>query len=309
MEKYLHISVILYISTIISGFALIFNGIGIHLTRKQGPQRTHQNLIILHLSVLQIPISITALTYWISMLIYRIDNDIIIGWTVPILISCRIAVNLIIAILTAERLLAIKYSFRYMTIVSKLKLKVALIASWLPWVVSFSILASLAREMYEQVLIIVVNPVLDCLLLVFILYTYSYICWRIRKRRRMLIAISANIHQTQDSNKQALRVSTAIIVSYIIFVVMPDIADSILERFMEGETLEVIMLTAHMLNSCYYLALPIIYIFLQRNVRERLLETVVKCCSRIGIKTRNVNMISVKEERVQDVPIQKEFSI
>ena len=122
VQKHQHISAIVYISVIIAGFAFILNIIGIYFIRKQGSQRTHQRLIILHLSILQVPILICSLVYWISRLFY-----VIMHWTIPLLISFRIAINLIIAILTADRLLAIKYSLRYLVIVTKRKIMLALI--------------------------------------------------------------------------------------------------------------------------------------------------------------------------------------
>ena len=280
VQKYQHISAIFYISIVISGLALIFNAVGIYFIRKQRSQRTHQSLIILHLSILQVPISVSALAYWISILIYGTGTNTIMRWSFPILISSRTTVIFIIAILTADRLIAIKCSLRYMIVFPKRKVRVTLIASWLSWVVSFSILVSLSRETYEHVLVVFVIPVLDCLLLLFILYTYSYIYWRIRKRRRILKDTSASSYQTQNGNKQILRVSTAIIVSYILFVVLPDLINSTLELVMQGETLEFILLAAYMLNTCYYLALPSIYIFLHRDMRRMFLQSLVKCFSR-----------------------------
>ena len=299
-QTHQHIPILFYLSAVIAGLALILNIIGIPLIRVQPSQRTHQNLIILHLSILQIPISISALAYWISILIHGLGPNAIMNWSFPLVISSRTTVVLIISILTADRLIAIKYSLRYMTIASKRKVMVALIASWLPWVLGFSILASLRRETYEHALVIYVIPVLGCILLVFILYTYSYIYWRIRRRRRILKDTSASSYQTQDGNKQILRVSTAIIVSYLLFVVLPDLINSMIGQVVESESLEIIMFVANMLNTCYYLTLPIIYIFLHKEMRRMFMEAIVKCFSRSDVRNRNVNVVAFKEERMQD---------
>ena len=296
MEMHQHISIIIYVSIMIAGLAILLNMVGMYLISKQGPQRTHHNLVILHLSFLQIPISISALVYWISLSIFGTEKNTIIKWTVPLMISSRVPLNLIIAILTADRLMAVKYSLRYMAIVSKHKVKVALIASWLSWVVSFSVLVSMRKEPYRQVLDVFVIPVLDCLLLLFILCTYSYIFWRMRRRSRTLSNISTNAEQMQQGNKRALLVSTIIIFSYIIFVALPDYTDSIMQQFTGSETLEVISLASHLLDTCCYVTLPVTYIYLHKDMRRMFMESVVKCHSR---RDERPNMIAIVERRVQ----------
>ena len=291
--------VISYISLIIAAFALILNVIGIYLIHKQGSRRTHQNLIILHLSIIQIPISIGLSTYWISALMHGISSNRLVSWTLPLWISTRITIIFIISILTADRLLAIKYYLRYTVTVSKRKVKLALIMIWISWIVGCTVLKSVRIDIYIPILRGIAVPVLEGLLLTFILYTYCYIFWRMRRRREILRDSSANAPQMRHWNRQALRVSTAIIFSYIIFVVLPDFTESMLEIFVEGEDLEIILPLAYMLDTCYYVALPMTYIFLHRGLRRILIESVVRCCSRKGDMPSNATVIIRTEERAQ----------
>ena len=292
-----YLTAVSYISVVIAGTALILNVIGIYLIRKQESQRTYQNLIILNLNVIQIPISIGANAYWISVLTHGTGSKTLLRWTTPMWISARITLIFIIAIVTFDRLFAIKYSLRYLIIVSKRMVKLALSAIWLSWFVGFSVLKSMGTDIYFHVIIVLIVPISEFLLLCFILCTYFYIFWRIRKRRKILKDSSANPQQVQYWNKQALRVSTAIILSYIMFVVLPDFTDSILQPIIKGEAWEKILLTAYMLDTCYYVALPVTYIFLHRDTRRMFLENVVRCCSKKGDISNSA--IVLKDERLR----------
>ena len=292
-----HTSVMSYISIIIAGFALTLNVIGIYLIRKQSSQRTHQNLIILHLSVFQILILNSTLVYWVSVLYDVGEKNTVMVWNTSFFTSSRAMAFFLIAILTFNRLFAIKYKVRYTSIVSKRRVKVALIASWLSWVVSFSILLGKRSEALLHVLSAVVFPVGDGVILLLILYTYSYIYWTIRESRRKLSDIKESKQQTALKSKQVLRVSTAIIVSFASLVLLPDIIVSIADHYMEREASEAIACTEDLLKSCYYLTLPVTYIFLHRNLRRMFLEAVGKCCSKMHSKANKANMIVVADRK------------
>ena len=291
--------VISYVSIIIAIVSLILNIIGIHLIRKQDSQRTHQYLIILNLSIIQIPISIGNIGYWIIVLIHGKEPYTSMNWTLPLWISGRIALIMMIAMLTFDRLFAIKYSLRYTIIVSKRKVKIVLSAIWLLCIVSFSVLKALGMVAYSHLLDVTVVAILEGLLLCIILYTYCYIIWRMRRRREILRGISANTQQMQHWNKQALRVSTAIIFSYVGLVLLPDFTDSSLNPFTKGDAWENILLTAHLLDTCYYVALPITYIFLHRDMRKMFVESVVRCYNKKDDMPRSSNVSVLREERIQ----------
>ena len=172
-----------YRSIFIAGFALILNVIGIYVIHKQSSQRTHQNLIILNLSILIIPFSCSSLFTWIFVVIGIAEHNRFSNLASTCVITSRVAV---IAMLTFDRLFAIKYTLRYTILVSKRKVKVVLCAIWALWVASFSILAPLRINTFRLVCFVIVVPVIDCLLLLSIVYAYSYIYWIIRKRAKKL---------------------------------------------------------------------------------------------------------------------------
>ena len=291
--------VICCISITISGLALALNTIGIYFIRRQGSQRTHQSLIILHLSIIQIPISIAYVSYWILVWIYGEEPNAGLNWTLPIWISTRVILISIIFILTADRLLAIKYSLRYMVIISKRKLNMVLIVSWASGLVIFSILKSLRSEIYVHFILVIALPIVDSVLLVFILYTYCYIILRIRRRRQAFRDSSVNTQQMQQGSGQALRVSTVIIISYVICFILPGYTDSIIRQSVKSGTLEIILLTVNMLDTCYFIALPVAYIFLHRNMRRMFMDILFRCCCRKSEVSSNANVAEIVGERAE----------
>ena len=299
MQQTQHLFVISYISLVNVGLAFVLNIFGIYFIRKQGARRTNQSLIILHLSILQVLILLGLLAYWISVLIKVDSSDGTMKWNVPILISSRIPFLFIIAMLTFDRLFSIKYSLRHRGVASKRRVNVALAISWLSWVVSFSIIKLLGKDIYLAIFFTIVVPFMDCLLLIFILYTYCYIYWRIRMRPRHLINISTNCQQTQIGGKQALRVSTAIIVSFALLVLIPDVVVAIAGNLTESKESDIIAYTGIMMNNCYYVTLPVTYIFLHRDIRRMLMHNIVKCCCGTDKRRNNAVAIAVNEERKQ----------
>ena len=302
MQQMQHALVISLISLVIVSLSLALNILGIYLIKKQGARRTNQTVIILHLSILQVLILINVLAYWISVLT-KIDNsDGVMKWNVPIFISSRITFLLIIAILTFDRLFSIKYSLKHRTVASRRRVNIALAISWLSWAVSFSIIKILSKEIYLAIFSAVFITVMDSLLLLFILYTYSYIYWRIRIRHRNLINTSANNQQTQSGRKQAFRVSTAIIVSFTFLVLIPDVVVAIAGHFMNSKESDIIVNAGIMVNNCYYVTLPVTYIFLHRDIRRMLMDSIVKCCCRKDRRRNNAVAIAFLDEKVQQVP-------
>ena len=297
-HKTQHLSVFAIISVIIASLAVLLNIIGINLLRKQGFQRKNQLFIILHLSILQLFVLMCVLTYWILLLAGMKETDAVMVWISTILSSSRITAALIIAILTFDRLIAIKYSLRYTIILSRRRLKVAFAVSWLSCVVMFSILKPLTIKGYQFASSVVSAPAVDILLLLFILYTYAYIYWRIPTRRKIFSKTLESSQQTGTAGKQALRVSTAIIVSYVFLLLLPDLADSIVIRFMEDGASEIIRIIAYMLNTCYLITLPMTYIFLHRDMRKMFVESIMKCCSRTRPKKANMTPLTVQTVKV-----------
>ena len=271
---------------VVLSFALILNIIGTYLLHKQGVQRTHQNLIIMHLSMLQIPAVSVSLVYWLSMAIESLH----MSWIEWLVQSARIPIYLVIATLTFDRLYGVKYSLRYRSYISTRKIRTALLASWISWILIFSILFPLRSEELSHVLSAIVFPILDWLLLLFILYTYWYIFYKIRKRPKSVF--SANRLPIQRGSKQIRRVSTTIIFFYVCLVLLPDVTVSMALQILENNNVKIVYYAGVIINSCYLIALPITYVFMQKSTRNMFMNQMLNC-----FKKKDVSRGSSKDRQ------------
>ena len=267
---------------VVLSLALVLNIIGTYLLRKQGVQRTHQNLIIIHLSMLQILVTSACLVFWLSMAIERLHMP----WIELLGQSVRIPIYIVIATLTVDRLCGVKYSLRYRSYISTRKIKTALFVSWISWISIFSILFPLRSEELIHVLSVIVFPFLDWLLLLLILYTYCYIFYKIRKRPKRVS--SANRLPMQRGTKQIRRISTTIIFFYVCLVLLPDVAVSIAFQSSESNNVQIVYYAGVVMNSCYLIALPTIYVFMQKSTREMLINQILNCFKKKDISPGNL---------------------
>ena len=111
--------------------------------------------------------------------------------------------------------------------------------------------------------------------------------------------ISAYSQQTQSGSNQVLHISSTIIVLYIYLLLLPDIIDSKIEKLVNREAFIIIMFTAFMMNTCYFISIPVTYIFLHRDMRRMLLERFLRCFISRNERTSNGNVIAFTEGRVQ----------
>ena len=293
------VEVFSWISIATSSFALILNIIGLYLLRKQGATRTNQNLILLHFSIIQIPMLSVNLNYWISIMFDVPEESLQMKWTVSFLISGRMPIFLAIIILTIDRFCSIKYSLTYRSSTSKRRIKVALILTWMLWIACFVILLFFTAERLYHVLATIVIPIKDCVLILFILSTYCYIYCRINKRNRTMSTTSARSQQTQSGSRQILRVSTAIIFSYLFLVLLPDLTLSIALHHTDQYTSILIIHSRNMLNTCYMITIPLTYIFLHRNMRRIFVEKIMSCCRIEGAIPSVLSTISPTEREMK----------
>ena len=287
------------ISIAISTIALVLNIIGLDLVRKHGATRTNQNLILLHFSIIQIPMLSVNLNYWISIMLDVPEESLHMKWTASFLISGRIPIVLAIIILTIDRFCSIKYSLTYRNSTSRGRINLALIITWMSWITGFVILFLLGAKRLHHVLTTIVIPVKDSVLIFFIFSTYCYIYCRITKRNRTMSTTSARSQQAQSGSRQILCVSTAIVISYLFLILLPDLTLSIALHHTDQYTSILISNSRNMLNTCYMITIPLTYIFLHRNMRRTFVEKIMSCCRIEGAIPSVLSTIRPTEREMQ----------
>ena len=286
----------------IVALALLLNIIGMYLICKQGDKRTNQNLIIVHLSTVQILILVGIIFLWVlNSAIEWKTLRVLINWIINLLLCSRVTVMLIIAILTFDRLIAIKYSLRYKIILSKRRVKAALIFSWLPWMLSSVVVVFDRSFKSDEILSYFIVPIVDCLLLLFLICVYSYIYWRICKRQRMLRNISRRNLQRESACNQALLVSISIVLSYVLFALIPDLYKFLLHSGIVPNKIIIIHNFHSQLHFSFYITLPVIYIFGHKDRRGMFMRSFVKCCNCINRSANDAPAIPLMERGAHGV--------
>lgn len=253
--------------TILS-FAVIVCMIGVILILKIGTQRTHQNFILLHLSIIEMLTLLTALFYWMSALLGTDKDDKMRVISNLCLTSYRLPMYLLMAVITLDRLFGTKYGLHYRRLLTRRKVQIMMFAIWLSWIADLSMLVGLQSSIILRVHDFIAFPILDGALLIFVMYTYCNIFCIVRKRAQNLHRVSTSKKQEARQSNRFLGVSSTIVISFISFVVVPDIVVSLTEWCAKESSSKTTRLIGYVLINLYLVALPFTFVFMQRDVRR-----------------------------------------
>ena len=254
--------------------AILLNIAGICLLVDDGAKRTNQNLILKFLSSLELVFS----CIWLSRHLLRCHGSTTTKRFIQIsfiLTDCfYMNITFIMVTMTLDRLIAIKYPFRYAFILTRKKVKVILYAItsfWIIVAVSSSLIGNhnAVRHIFMQYL----HPFFTVVSVVVISAVYVFIFIKIRRRGRALNnSLQNNPDRGRTENKSFLKIATVITSTFLICFVVPDIT----YRFC-GECFPNSIFVSQTLWSLGPVCDPVTYIFMQKRMRRRLIEIVV-CC-------------------------------
>ena len=290
-------TVLLWLTLSIQICALGLNITGVYLVYKFGIKRTHQNVLILHLSIFEVLISVSGSVNLIKVLLGN-KGDNLQKLSNISLISLRLPICMAIAVLTVDRLYAAKYLLRYKRLFSRERVKRMLLATWVMWIVNLSILLLLSSASFLYWYEVVIFPTLDCMLLALVAYTYCTLFRIIRRRCTTLREISTSTNQTAHGTQRFFRVSMLITFSFVLLVTVPDTVVSFLAHFASATVAKTANHSGYVLNSLYILMLPLTYIFMQRNIKGILMEKIRSCCcrrTRISDSSTNAGVIIINQ--------------
>ena len=258
------VSMIFYCLTFtVATVALLLNGLGIFLLTKLRARISNQNVILLNISLIKLIGSITEVALCVLEITgegeeqrsYQVLHIINVG---------AFGVNhLTIVVLTLDRLLGTVIPLRHNVLITKDKLRIAILASWIIgtavivpfFICDYAILYSIYYK--------IIYPTLDGIVLVIAVTAYSSILGLLLRRERGVTPRSARRNQLFG---RFFYVSSLIIASFILFVAVPDVVYAVLV-IIQGNKDPMIEHAILLVWSIYLLSDPLIYIFLQKPIR------------------------------------------
>lgn len=277
--------------------AAVLNFLGIYLLFKDRRRQTNQNLILKFLSTLQLCHSCLLIIRW-SLICHGFSaNDVVVQILVGGIYCIYLNVTIVMVTMTLDRLIATKYPMKYVIMLTNKKARLVLFSSTFALIAIFGIAVSIST--YHRFMFILnefVNPIVSVVTAVFLVLAYIYIFIQISRRRTLSNSMqnirnsrttknsvqnvrkrrtaqnSVQIIRIRTENQKFLKMASIIALTYFACYVVPDVSIVVCRKcFMEN---------VDMYRILWYLGLvfdPITYIFMQKQLRKRLIEMIV-CC-------------------------------
>eukprot|EP00112_Aurelia_sp_Birch-Aquarium-sp1_P013213 Seg2799.1 transcript_id=Seg2799.1/GoldUCD/mRNA.D3Y31 product="hypothetical protein" protein_id=Seg2799.1/GoldUCD/D3Y31 len=218
---------------------------------------------------MELAVSLMLIARW-SLICYGMKSDgsiITISYRIGIIIYLNCI--LIIALLTFDRLIATKYPLQFTLILTRRKTRVLLLASTLICINVAVATSFVEFDRFEVTIRRLILPIVSSLGAMFMIVTYSYIFFKISKRRNVGFR-----GRPTAVNQQYLKMAAIVTFAYVLCFLPPD--------FIYAFCLECIVnkdYRYHIPNISRNLGLvftPVVYIFMQKRRRNRFIKLV--CC-------------------------------
>ena len=242
---------------------------GMFLIERSGRQRTHQNRILIHLSIALLVALAGAICYWTLALLGEKSGSFAMEIIIFIMTCCRWPGYCILTMLTVDRLIGIKFTLKYNLVLTKRRVHYILIFSW-----SSSVFVIILRIFFATNTILDLHfrfffPIADGVYLCFVLYAYSYILHALTKRSRQFKTQFINTNMKHRNERKVLLMSVIIVCLFLFLVVLPEIVTAVL-LMAKGHVAEVFRAVDFIMVNLYGLSIPLTNIFMQRDIRKKL---------------------------------------
>ena len=269
METHLRVLTIVAITILL--VSIFLHICGIYVLSKISEKRTNQHVILINLSIVEIILSAFHIVY-LTLSLYEYDNTYRIQQVIGALVKASYNMYyLTMILLTIDRFLASKLSFRYAIMLSNRKVLKILICLWSICITALVPLLLINYEKIRYAYSRAVYPTFDFAFLVSAFVTYGYI---------LKIAIlnkfpsnAANKTQRKTKKKKFFTMTGLIILSFTLFVIIPDLLYLFL-YFVGNQRSNLLLRVLLVLWNVNFLLDPIIYIFLQKKVKAKFTKTV-----------------------------------
>lgn len=234
----------------------------------------------MNLSAAQILMSSLAVPYWVLAINGHDMHSGIMLTLLEIITSFYFPLYTIMTFLTIDRFLACKLSLRYKIVLTERRSLVALAISWLLGLINMLVLlfADDSKQLIKMQTRFIL-PILDGMFICAALITYTFILSNILGRVHATERNAPVTGRMERFRLKFFQVAAIIIFTFIVLVVGPHIAATIYSHT-RGDMPKSVELATQTVLSVYFIILPLLYIFMQKEARLLFLQSLrlrLKC--------------------------------
>ncbi|XP_057310237.1 probable G-protein coupled receptor 34 [Hydractinia symbiolongicarpus] len=255
---------------------LSLNAFGIYCLVKYQQCSNKHNVLLINLSLIEI---IKCTIYLLYLPIISVDMSVNVLFHVIVqflLEMTSIAFGLTLVFILADRFLCVFLHIKYKQKVTMFRLKVACLLCWFVGILATSPI--LILHTYLKVILNVyhlkVSPVISIFLLLLTICVYTYITYKIKLSRQCFHVPQSHKEQRMINKKQFI-IPCIIIMSFILCVGVPNMLHFVSNSY-ATEHADVINKIGELLWIINFTSDPVVYIFLNKNIRRIALGLVCK---------------------------------
>ena len=258
----------------------LMNAVGLYLLHKDGRRQTNQNVMLKFLSGCELVLSLLSFLRWILTLRGLTADDRIYQIIVHFAHADYFNYIFVMIFMTLDRFIAVKYPLRYPFILSRRKAKMILFSSLVICGAFGFTSLFVNHERFDYVVNLYVFPFTSATAAISIVFIYTYILTKVL-RRRHLLASRDNVSARRNKDEQRLLKMVAIInATFMVFFLVPDMMFALWHSVLYNIDRRIIFIIWY----SGFLVDPITYIFMQKRLRNLMLEML-----RFGRCRRNTN--------------------
>ena len=186
---------------------------------------------------------------------------------------CRWPAYSFLFFLTIDRLIGIKYTLKYRMVLTERRILCILVFAWSSWVFVIIPLIFLNPATILDVSFKFVFPITDGIYLCFAVYCYSFTIHALAQQRKDLNNQSIHTRRKYRSERRLVCMSVTIVSLFVFLVILPEVAIAInlhvsyyYSAYIQAVSIILLML--------YGISIPLVYIFMQPEIRKKLRQRI-----------------------------------
>ena len=261
--------------------AILFNAFGIYMLKASKIKKSNQIRIIISLSIADI---LNCIGFIAQLSVDLSGHDALDSKTGLVVWMIRAVIYhpwyTTFYLLTFDRFLACNFPFKYRSIFGRNTMRNVLIVIWTVTLIPGPIYCFFDMEKIRVFYDVYVWVAFDSVFMILFVVTYVSIYYR-KKRSKLQF----RHRDTNDDNHRFFLVTTVILVGFIFFAIIPDFTMSLLLSYAE-KTSTIAQPGFELWWNINMLIDPLIYVFLQKKVRDTTLGKIRDFCRNLQFESR-----------------------